>query len=309
MMAPRNTALEFPVPEIQIPYRSSPFMTPPDPPRASQSFAEKSGEAWVRMQDRTDAFIDPLGRIAIERLGIAAGARVLDVGCGCGQTLLQLAEVAGPSGRVLGVDISPPMLARARERIAGQPTIELALGDAQTYVFAPGAFDAVYSRFGVMFFDDPRAAFRNLRTAARSGGPLSFVCWQDLAKNPWAARPLEAVMRLLPESAMPDMLRAGRPGPFFMSDPARVRAILGDAGWNDVSVEAVEIPLHLGGAATLDEAVEYARQIGPAARAMDEAPEALKPALDGALREALAPFASARGVFTDGAVFVVGARA
>ena len=282
-----------------------PSMSPPDPPSASQSFIEKGGEAWVRMQDRTDALIDPLGRIAIERLGVTVGARILDVGCGCGQTLLQLAELVGPSGHVLGVDISPPMLARARERVAGQPTIALALGDAQTYAFAPGVFDAVYSRFGVMFFDDARTAFRNLRAAARSGAGLSFVCWQDLAKNPWAARPLEAVMRLLPESAMPDMMREGRPGPFFMSDAARVRAILGDAGWKDVSLEPVEMPLHLGGAATLDEAVEYSLQIGSAARAMDGAPEALKPALEVALREALAPFASARGVFMDGAAFVV----
>ncbi|HEY4999205.1 MAG TPA: class I SAM-dependent methyltransferase [Usitatibacter sp.] len=284
-------------------------MSPPEPPRASQSFVEKGGEAWVRMQDRTDTLIDPLGRLAIERLGVVAGERILDVGCGCGQTLLQLAELAGPSGQVLGVDISPPMLERARERVAGRSTIALALGDAQVYTFAPGAFDAVYSRFGVMFFDDPRAAFSNLRRAARPGGRLSFACWQDLAKNPWAARPLEAVMRLLPESAMPDMLRDGRPGPFFMSDPARVRAILGDAGWKDVSLEPVEMPLHLGGAATLDEAVDYSLQIGPAARAMADAPETLKPALEAALREALASFASARGVFMNGAAFVVGARA
>jgi ubiquinone/menaquinone biosynthesis C-methylase UbiE len=286
-----------------------PSTIPSDPPRASQSFVDKAGEAWVRMQDRTDALIDPLGRIAIERLAVAAGERILDVGCGCGQTLLQLAERVGPSGHVLGVDISPPMLARARQRVAAQPTVALALGDAQTYAFAPGAFDAVYSRFGVMFFDDARAAFRNLRAAARPGGRLSFVCWQDLAKNPWAARPLEAVMRLLPESAMPDMLREGRPGPFFLSDPARVRAILGDAGWKDVSLEPVEMPLHLAGAATVDEAVDYSLQIGPAARAMAEAPDALKPELEAALREALAPFASARGVFMNGAAFVVGARA
>jgi SAM-dependent methyltransferase len=276
---------------------------------ASQSFAEKAGEAWVRMQERTDALIDPLGRVAIERLGAVAGEGLLDVGCGCGQTLLELAERVGPSGHVLGVDISPPMLARARERIAGRPPIEVALGDAQTYAFASGAFDAVYSRFGVMFFEDPGAAFRNLRAAARSGGRLSFVCWQALAKNPWAARPLEAVMRLLPESAMPDMLREGRPGPFFLSDPARVRAILGAGGWKDISLEPVEMPLHLGGAATLDEAVAYSLQIGPAARAMADALAGLKPALEAALREALAPFAGARGVFLDGAAFVVTARA
>jgi SAM-dependent methyltransferase len=284
-------------------------MSPPDPPRASQSFVDKAGEAWARLQDRTDALIEPLGRAAIDRLGVIAGEQILDVGCGCGQTLLQLAERAGPSGHVLGVDISPPMLGRARERAAGQATIELALGDAQSYAFAPGAVDAVYSRFGVMFFDDSRSAFRNLRAAARPGGRLSFVCWQDLSKNLWAARPLAAVMRLLPESAMPDLLREGRPGPFFLSDPARVRAILGDAGWKDISLEPVEMPLDLGGAASLDEVVEYSFQIGPAARAMTDAPETLKPALAAALRQAFAPFATARGVFMDGAAWVVGARA
>jgi SAM-dependent methyltransferase len=284
-------------------------MSPPDPPRASQSFVEKGGEAWVRLQDRTDALIDPLGRVAVERLGVAAGERIVDVGCGCGQTLLQLADLAGPSGHVLGVDISPPMLARARERVAGRSTVALALGDAQVYAFAPASFDAVYSRFGVMFFDDAPAAFRNVRGAARPGGRLSFVCWQDLGKNPWAARPLEAVMRHLPASAMPDMLRAGRPGPFFLSDPARVEAILAAAGWKDVSLQPVEMPLHYGGAATLEEAVEYSLQIGPAARAMADAPEALKPTLETALREALAPFAGARGVFLDGAALVVSAVA
>jgi SAM-dependent methyltransferase len=284
-------------------------MSPPDPPRASQSFVEKAGEAWVRLQERTDALIDPLGRVALERLAVAAGERVLDVGCGCGQTLLQLADLAGPSGRVLGVDISPPMLARARERVAERATIALALGDAQVFAFAPASFDAVYSRFGVMFFEDARAAFRNLRGAARPGGRLSFVCWQALERNPWAARPLEAVMRHLPDAALPDLLREGRPGPFFLSDPSRVRAILDAAGWKDVSLEPVEMALHYGGAATLDEAVEYSLQIGPAARAMADAPPALQPVLASALRAALAPFADGRGVFLDGAAWVVGARA
>jgi SAM-dependent methyltransferase len=262
------------------------------------------------MQDRTDALIDPLGRVAMERLGVAAGERDSRRG-------VRVRPDAAPAGRARRT-----VRARARRRHLAadaraargsappdSPSSRSRWEIAQTYGFAPGAFDALYSRFGVMFFDDPGAAFRNLRAAARSSGRLSFVCWQDLAKNPWASRPLEAVMRLLPESALPDMLREGRPGPFFMSDPARVRAILGAGGWKDVSFEPVEMPLHLGGAATLDEAVEYSLQIGAAARAMTDAPEALKPALEAAIREALAPFASARGVFMDGAAFVVGARA
>jgi SAM-dependent methyltransferase len=283
------------------------------PPLTSQAFKEQAGEAWVRLQERTDAQIDPWGRAAIARLGVASGEQVLDVGCGCGQTLLELAELVGPTGRVLGVDISGPMLARARERAAARPPIELALGDAQTFAFSPGAFDAIYSRFGVMFFADARAAFANLWRAARPDGRLGFVCWQELARNPWAALPLAAVRRLLPPPAKPDptppvMMAEGQPGPFFLSDPARVRAILGDAGWRDVEIAPVEMPLHFGGAATLDEAVAYGLQIGPAARAIAEAPEDRRPPLEAAVRDALAPFASARGVWMDGAAFVVTAR-
>jgi hypothetical protein len=120
-------------------------MSLPDPQRASQSFVERAGEAWVRMQERTDALIDPLGRVAVERMSVVAGERILDVGCGCGQTLFELAELAGASGHVLGVDISPPMLERACERVAGRSTIALALGDAEVHASAPRAFDAVYS--------------------------------------------------------------------------------------------------------------------------------------------------------------------
>jgi hypothetical protein len=143
----------------------------------------------------------------------------------------------------------------------------------------------------------------------RPDGRLSFVCWQTLEKNPWALLPLEAVTRLLPPSAMPEMLRADRPGPYAFSDPARVQAILSGAGWTDVAFESVAMPLHVGGAATLDEAVDYCLQIGPAARAIADAPEARKPALTDALRESLAPFVTADGVFMDGNAFVVTARA
>jgi len=269
---------------------------------------EKGGQAWARLQERTDALIDPLGRVAMERLAVRAGEHVLDVGCGCGQTLVQLAARTGPSGHVLGVDISPPMLARAAENVAERPGVTLALADAQSYAFAPASFDALYSRFGVMFFEDPVAAFRNLHGAMRRDGRLSFVCWQALTKNPWASVPLEAVTRLLPPSSMPEMLRADRPGPYAFSDPHRVKMVLESGGWKDVAWEAVTMPLHVGGAATLEEAVTYCTQIGPAARAMAEAPEAQKPALVVALRESLAPFVTPQGVFMEGNAFVVTAR-
>jgi SAM-dependent methyltransferase len=277
--------------------------------RADLTFSDRAGAAWTRLQAETDAQIEPLGRAALARLAPSAGERLLDVGCGCGQTLLQLAALVGPSGAVVGVDVSAPMLAAARARVAGRPAIALVRADAQRHPFAPASFDALYSRLGVMFFADARAAFANLRPSLRAGGRLAFVCWQALARNPFANVPLQAVMRLLPPSAYPDMLEPDRPGPFSLADADRLRAILADAGFVDVTIEPWEQPVHLGGAMTLAEALAYSRQIGPAARAMAEAPDALRPALEAALAESLAPFVSARGVWMDAAALIVSGRA
>jgi SAM-dependent methyltransferase len=210
------------------------------------------------------------------RLPLAPGQSVLDVGCGCGQTLLQLADLVGPSGRVVGVDISPPMLARARERAAARPEISLVEADAQSYPLPPASFDAVYSRFGVMFFEDPRAAFANLSAALRPGGRLAFVCWQAIERNPWAAIPLAAVQRLQP-TATPRAPPAGPPGPFSFADPDHVRAILSAAGFASIQLDRWEAPLHIGGAMTLAEAREYAARSGPAARAIAASPEDARP--------------------------------
>jgi SAM-dependent methyltransferase len=285
-------------------------MTPPEPPRrADLTFADRAGEAWVRLQDQTDAQIAPFGRAALAKLPLPAGAGVLDVGCGCGQTLLELAQVVGPGGRVVGVDVSAPMLARAKERVAGHGEISLVLADAQRHVFPPRHFDALFSRFGVMFFEDARAAFANLWAALRPGGRLAFVCWQSLERNPWAALPLGAVMRRVPGLTMPDLLQPGRPGPYSLAAPEHVRSLLSQAGFSSIGVEPCDMPVHVGGAATLAEAVTYCRQLGPAARATADAPETARPAIEAALSEALAPFVTERGVWMDSAAWIVTAEA
>jgi SAM-dependent methyltransferase len=272
-------------------------------------FTERAGLAWTKVQEQTDAQLDPIGRAAIVQLALSSGQRIIDVGCGCGQTVLQLGDIVGRAGYVLGVDISVPMLERARQRAQGRPQIALAVADAETHSFDAGAFDAAYSRFGVMFFQDTRAAFANLRRALRPGGHLSFACWQALARNPWADLPLRAVTAVLPPAPLQSMLQPDNPGPFYLADPDRVRTILLDAGFTSVVIDRWENPVHLGGAMTVAQAVAYCRLLGPASRAMADAPEALRPALDAALAAALEPFASARGVWMDGAAFVVTARA
>jgi SAM-dependent methyltransferase len=256
---------------------------------------EVAGPRWVRFQERLDREIAGLGRLAIERAELAEGESVLDVGCGCGGTALELARRVGPRGRVLGVDISGPMLARARERAAAEGVAQLQLlqADAQTAALEAGAFDLLFSRFGVMFFADPVAAFANLRRALRPGGRLAFVCWQRLPDNPWMLVPIGALARHLP---LPPPPPPGAPGPFAFADAERVRGLLESAGFARVETHDVREPLSLGGG-SLDDAVEFALEIGPAASALREAgagPE-LRAKIAAEVRDALAPFVGPGG--------------
>jgi ubiquinone/menaquinone biosynthesis C-methylase UbiE len=281
------------------------------PQASDRPFNPKAQASWLRWEAQTDLQLDPFGRAAMEALAIRPGERVLDVGCGCGQTLLELAPLCGPAGRVVGVDPSGPMLARAGERVsaAGLTNVETVVADAAVHPFAPGAFDALYSRFGVMFFDDPRAAFAHLRGALAPGGRLAFVCWQRFERNPWSSRPLEAVQRALGERAVtPPMLQPGAPGPFGFADGDRVREILRDAGFEQIQVRPFEMSMHFGAATTLEDAVTFALEIGPAARMAAERSPAERARCVEELRAALKPFLGPRGVWFDAAAFVVTAR-
>jgi SAM-dependent methyltransferase len=240
-------------------------------------------------------------------LGLRAGERVIDVGCGCGDTSLELGRRVTPSGSVLGVDISEPMLGRARERAAAEHMghVLFATADAQTHVFAPGAADAIFSRFGVMFFADPTAAFANLRTALQPDGRLGFVCWQPVMANPWMLTPVMALAGIvpLPTPAAPDA-----PGPFSFGDPDRVRRILDGAGFRDVAIDAFTPTVTLGGGVSLDETVEFALDLGPTGQALREAGPDARPRAFVAVREALAPFSTPNGVVLDSASWIVTAR-
>src|SRR5450432_999963 len=151
-----------------------------DGPNAAQVayWNDTAGPTWVAMQDVMDVQLGELGLKAIAALGVRPGERVIDVGCGCGGTTIELARRVGETGRVLGADISAPMLAVAKGRAAAQALnwASFEQADAQTYLFEPA--DAVFSRFGVMFFADPVAAFANLRLALAPAGRLAFVCWR-----------------------------------------------------------------------------------------------------------------------------------
>jgi SAM-dependent methyltransferase len=277
--------------------------------KAEIAWQDAAGRRWVELQERTDAQLDPLGRAALERVAPQTGERALDVGCGAGQSVLELAELVGPRGNVVGVDVSEPLLGRAKERVAAArlSNVELLLANAASVRVEP-AVDLIFSRFGVMFFEDPVAAFAHLRTTLVPGGRLGFVCWQPLAVNLWAAAPLAAVKKLRPEHPQLELLAPGKPGPFAFSDAKVVENLLERAGFTHVTIVPHEAEVAVGGARTLEDAVEYSRQIGPAARFIADAGLEADPRLHDALTEALAPHASERGVLVPARTLLVTAK-
>lgn len=263
---------------------------------------------WVANQAAIDARFVPLTELLVARSGAGAGDRVIDVGCGTGATLLALAERVAPHGAVLGIDFSAPMLALAERRVraARRDNVALRLVDAQTHAFASEAFDLVASRFGVMFFSDPAGAFRNLLSALRPDGRLAFVCWTDLAANPWFALPLEIGVRHLGE---PDPQPPRAPGPFAFEEEDYVEEVLRSAGFVDVAIERVGSVI-AGGPSAAEEAA-FACHMGPVSRLIRErAPDdaAIVARIAGEVGERFRPFETAAGVRLPATAFLVGAR-
>jgi SAM-dependent methyltransferase len=259
-----------------------------------------AGDTWARLQELLDRQIAPLGHEALRALAPVHGEHVIDIGCGCGETSVDLAARVGATGRVVGVDISKPMLGVARRRALppGIARLEFREVDAQAGDLGRGIFDAAYSRFGVMFFGDPVAAFANIRASMKDRGRLTFVCWRGLAENAWMREPLEAASPFLPPSAPSDPTA---PGPFAFADARRVRTILADAGFDSVAIDPFEARI---GGGDLDQTLKLALRIGPLGSLMREYPNLL-PKVTDAVREVLTRHATANGVLMPAAVWIV----
>lgn len=261
----------------------------------------KAGVTWTEQQDILDALLAPISDTLVERAAVRPGERVVDVGCGCGDTTLAL---AARGAAVWGVDISEPMLARARARTPAGAEVAFARTDAATQGFTAD-HDLVFSRFGVMFFSDPRQAFRNLRTALRGDGRLCFACWQPPRRNPWMAVAGAAVQPFLSEPAETPDPRA--PGPFAFADPDYVRDILEGAGFAGIEVESFTPALHVGD--SLDNAIALLQQVGPLSRALAELQGAARDDAIAAARAALEPHVTADGLNLGSATWIVRAGA
>jgi SAM-dependent methyltransferase len=279
-----------------------------DGPNAEQIayWNDQAGLKWVRLQQQLDAMIEPLGQAALAQARPAPNERVLDVGCGCGASSLELARRVGSGGDVLGLDLSSAMLERASDRAREQNlgAVRFEVADAQTREFAGPGFDLIFSRFGVMFFADPVQAFRNLRGALARDGRLCFVCWQAITLNPWMLVPLQAAAKHV---QLPPPPAPGAPGPFSFADGEHVRGILEGAGFSGIRLEPLETTLTLGGTERLPEAVSFIVDgIGPTASILREQPDRREAVLS-AVTEALAPFARADGVGLPCAAWIVSA--
>jgi SAM-dependent methyltransferase len=230
--------------------------------------------------------------------------RVLDVGCGNGATTRAAARVAA-RGSALGLDLSEAMVEHARELAVEEDVANVTFeaADVQTCRF-DAEFDCAISRFGVMFFDDPVAAFANVRSALRDGGRAAFVVWQEMLANDWMLVPTAA---LLQHVEFPTS-EPGAPGPFALADSDRVRSIFADAGLRDVAIDPFTARVLVGGRGTLDEAVAFMRNTGIAHGLLDDQPSEVQQQALASMRTALEPHLTDDGVRLGGAAWLVTAR-
>lgn len=261
------------------------------------------GQRWVAMQKEIDCIVVPFGDAALKAAAPQSGERVIDVGCGCGETSIAIARMVGAAGEVLGIDVSQPMLevARSHGALANCANLAFRNGDASEMEL-PANIDLLFSRFGVMFFSQPAAAFSHLRKSLRAGGRCVFVCWRTPRDNAWAMTPLSAARKVMDITPAPADRNA--PGPFAFADEERLRTILSGAGFSDIRIRRFDAALSLG--ETPRSAAENAVRMGPVSRLVEEVGIEHLPVILDAVERTLAPLATPGGqVSLNGSTWVV----
>lgn len=262
------------------------------------------GDKWLRTEERLEQGLTQFGDAALEIAKAKSGEVVIDIGCGTGPTSLKLARAVAPEGSVLGVDVSQQLIdqANARARASGVGNARFVVADASAHAFR-SEHDLLFSRFGVMFFADPTAAFTHLRSALKPGGRLAFVCWRQFKENGWAFIPFMAALPHLPPIERP---APNAPGPFAFADADRLRGILSDAGFKSIEIDKADRTMPVG--RDLEQATRFSTEFGPVAQPLSQtSPEAQARAV-AAVREALSKHDKGTGIGLPGACWLVQAR-
>jgi len=264
---------------------------------------DTAGRAWVETQETLDSVLAPFEALLVEAVAARKAQRVLDVGCGTGSTTLAIARQLGPKGMAVGVDVSAPMIALAKQRAArASAPPRFICADAQTHAFEPASFDMIVSRFGVMFFDDSVRAFANLRRAAAKGAHLHAIVWRSAADNPFMTTAEGAAAPFLPQipPRKPD-----EPGQFAFADKNRVHSILEKSGWSEIDIQPLDVTCTL----PKRELKDYITRLGPLGRVLPQLDEQQRSKIIAAVRAAFDPYVHGKEVRFTAACWMVGASA
>jgi ubiquinone/menaquinone biosynthesis C-methylase UbiE len=259
--------------------------------RGAEFWNSTMGHSWVSQQAAISDVFTSVTSVSLDAAAAKPDERVIDIGCGTGDTLLAFAKVVGPSGSVLGVDVSVPMLGFAKHRAAeaGLGNVTCALADATSYAFEPRWADLVYSRFGVMFFDNPIKAFTNIHSGMKAGGRLVFVCFRSMPESPWFRVPIEAARPHVPPQPPVDPMA---PGMFSLAREERLRGILTEAGFREMGLKATDVPIH---GKDTTQSMAFITQAGPLPALLENASDEQRTRATEAVRNALAANIGADG--------------
>ena len=267
----------------------------------------KGGDIWVERQNVMDTMLSPLGEAALNKLNFNEEENVLDIGCGCGHTTLNIAKRIGPSGNVTGLDISEPMLKRAKESAVEMSITNTSFKcvDVQTENLGDQIYSSAFSRFGVMFFEDSIAAFKNINKSLISGGYLSFVCWQSPAVNPWQSLFIQEVKKFLDLPSPPPR----SPGPFAFMESEYVSSILEESKFQDITIEGHEAEVNMFSGRSLSDSVKDYISINPVVTQMlKESSENQIDEIVNSGIEAFSPYYSEKGLIFPSATWLVTAK-
>jgi len=269
-----------------------------------RAFWDQRAAAWERRIDALNLFSDTYGTAALDSLAVQPGERIVDIGCGPGTTAVELAQRVGPGGEVIALDISEAMLAAAKRRAerANATNIRFLSTDLERETIDGGGLDGAFSRFGVMFFVDPVAAFSNVAGSLRPSGRLACSVWGPLGDNPWMFVPTLAAAGVL-QADLP-LPGPDEPGPFSLADPGRIVSVLERAGFVNVDVSPVA-GTRIVTEAHADEEVRTLLEVGPAGEAFDAADERTRGAAVDAVISAIEPYREADGWSLAGSALVV----